>query len=237
MRKIQFENDNFYHIYNRGVEKRQIFQDQQDYYRFIHYLYEFNDANRIINLWKRTKNFKDTLCVEGKQENNKRQRRELLVEVICFCLMPNHFHLILKQKADNGISRFMHKVGTGYTMYFNQKNERMGRLFQSTFKAKIIESDEYILHLSRYIHLNPIDIIKSSWKEEGILSSEWDEINKFLEKYKWSSYLDYIGIKNFPSVINKDFLNEQFLDSIKYKEFISSFVIDELSRLSLDTLK
>ncbi len=232
MRRVKFEVDNFYHIYNRGVEKRHIFQDNQDYYRFIHYLYEFNDINHIINLRTRAEIFKKSHSLNTESTVSK-----LFVDILCFCLMPNHFHLLLKQRVENGISYFMQKVGTGYTMYFNQKNKRTGRLFQNTFKAKLIDSDGYLLHLSRYIHLNPIGIIKPNWKEEGILDSEWDEIDKFLKKYKWSSYLDYIGIKNFPSIINKDFLGEQFLDYKQYKEFVDSFISDEkLSRLSLDSL-
>ena len=234
MRRLKFEVGNFYHIYNRGVEKRQIFQDLQDHYRFIHYLYEFNNINQVINLRTRTEKFQKIHSLNNTNKNTISSK--FLVDILCFCLMPNHFHLLLKQRMENGVSNFMQKVGTGHTMYFNQKNKRTGRLFQGTFKAKLIDSDEYLLHLSRYIHLNPIDIIKHDWKEKGILNSEWSEIDKFLKKYRWSSYLDYIGIKNFPSVINKDFLGEQFLDYRQYKEFINSFVSDEkLSRLSLDT--
>ena len=110
MREIQFINDNYYHIYNRGTDKRQIFSDNADYVRFIHYLYGFND-NKIIPNFSRD--------IEGGPASNIKPR-DLLVEIVAFCLMPNHFHLILKQVKDGGITKFMRKLSTGYVMYFNK---------------------------------------------------------------------------------------------------------------------
>jgi len=236
MRKVYFETDHFYHVYNRGVDKRVIFQKKQDYYRFIHYLYEFNNRENIINLSKliyrkdkreRKMDIKESeISVPISLRN---RERVPLLDIICFCLMPNHFHLIVRQIIDGGVSKFMQKVCVGYAMYFNQKNKRTGALFEGRFKAKHIESDEYLMHLSRYIHLNPVKLIKPDWKEKGILESEWGKIKDFLEKYKWSSYLDYIGKKNFPSVINKSIILEQFKDERAYEEFVASFVTDGMA--------
>jgi putative transposase len=140
--------------------------------------------------------------------------------------MPNHFHLILRQLKDGSIAKFMQKIGTGYTMYFNQKNKRNGVLFQGRFKSILIESDEYLMHLSRYIHINPVELYEPSWKENGI--QNWENINEFLESYRWSSYLDYIGIKNFPSVINKEIVNSFFQDEQSYKNFINQYLNNDL---------
>ena len=140
------------------------------------------------------------------------------MDIACFSLMPNHYHLMLRQLVDNGISIFMQRLGTAHTMFFNKKYERLGCLFQGTFKAKVITSEAYLLHLTRYIHLNPIELINQKWKDTGI--SNWKEANIFLESYKWSSYQDYIGIKNFPSIINKGLIFEYYKGSSEYKEFI-----------------
>ncbi|MDA2922084.1 transposase, partial [Patescibacteria group bacterium AH-259-L07] len=195
MRKVNFVNNQFYHVYNRGVEKRDIFMNEKDYIRFIHDLFEFNNTEYAHKFLENTKIGSST--PEYSPEY-------CLVNMICFCLMPNHYHLILEQLIDSGIPRFMHKLSTGYTNSFNLKYDRVGSLFQGRYKAIHIDKENYLLHLSRYIHLNPIELIERNWKEEGI--KNWKKVNDFLEDYRWSSYLDYIGKKNFPSVINKELI-------------------------------
>jgi putative transposase len=220
MRKIKFVNEYFYHIYNRGVEKRNIFCDKNDYFRFIHCLYEFNDNKPI-------KNFSRSL--EEERTSIIKDSRQPIVDIICFCLMPNHFHLLVKQREDKGITNFMQKLGTGYTMYFNKRNERDGVLFQGTFKATVVERDEYLMHLSRYIHLNPVELIEPNWKEGEI--KDLKETEEFLRGYRWSSYLDYIGEKNIPSVIGgKEFLQRCFKDSNDYQKFVTSWLIKDIKR-------
>src|SRR3989344_7885148 len=144
MRKVQFANDYFYHAYNRGTDKREIFSDEKDYFRFIRDLFEFNDNNAVVNA-----NFRFVQQINyGGSTSIVSRAREQLVDIISFCLMPNHFHFILKQLKDGGIVKFMQKIGTGYTMYFNQKHKRSGVLFQGKFKAILIARDEYFLPLS-----------------------------------------------------------------------------------------
>ncbi|MDA3792322.1 MAG: transposase, partial [Elusimicrobia bacterium] len=126
--------------------------------------------------------------------------KEEYVEIVAFALMPNHYHIILKQIADNGISKYMHKLGTGYTMYFNKKNKRSGSLFEGRFKAKAITNDEYLVHLSRYIHLNPVSLKEPDWKDCGI--NDKNKIKKYLEKYRWSSYCNYINSNNIKGIDN-----------------------------------
>ena len=215
MRKTQLANNEYYHIYNRSVEKRIIFQDQDDHLRFIYDLFEFNNRAAAGRFFQ----FSETEPPKIKESN-------LLVEIICFCLMPNHFHFILRQKVDNGISLFMQKLGTGYTAYFNQKYNRSGVLFQGAFKSIYIETDKYLTHLSRYIHLNPIELVDPDWKTKNI--SNWHKANKFLESYRWSSYLDYLGNKNFPLLINRNLLLNIFSDSQEYKKFVNEWIVKDL---------
>jgi len=204
MKKPQFVEDCIYHIYNRGVEKRKTFLDQKDYLRFIHDLFELNDEAPVQNVlyYFNPKSMEvQPRYIWGKE----RHKRKLLVEILVFTLMPNHYHLLVKQKAKNGIVRFMQKLGTGYAMYFNQKYERVGALFQGRFKAVRVENDAHFLHLPHYIHTNPLEL-----KYGGSTSINWKQGIKYLQNYRWSSFPDYIGKKNFPSVTSRDFLLDFF---------------------------
>lgn len=224
MRKVQFENNNLYHIYNRGTEKINIFLEKGDYYRFIQYLYEFNNSSIIPNLLRRLEGGRG--LASASRASASRESRDLLVEIIAFCLMPNHYHLILRQLKDGGIAKFMQRIGTGYVMFFNKKNQRSGSLFQGTFKSILVENDEYLTHLSRYIHINSVELIEPNWKKDGV--KDWGRVNEFLENYRWSSYLDYIGIKNFPSLINKGIISNYFENETSYKNFINQWLKKDL---------
>jgi putative transposase len=208
MRKEKLENNEIYHIYNRGVEKRNLFCDKKDYYRFIHNLFEFNDKKPVLNVGYYFENNLEPVQIKP---------RKLLVEILAFCLMPNHFHLLLRQKVDNGITTFMRKLGTGYTNYFNQKHTRVGPLFQGAFKSKRIKNQIQLLYIPHYIHLNPLDIITPEWRENKLKNLE--QATTFLNSYKWSSYLDYAGEKNFPSVTNRNYITQMYGSgtSIDYK--------------------
>ena len=129
MKKPVFINSEVYHIYNRGVEKRKTFLDDKDYFRFIHNLFEFNDDAPAMNLYYKLPQIQSYEVQLRKIHKIERQPRKLLVEIIAFCLMPNHYHILIKQKVDNGIVRFMQKLGTGYTNYFNKKFRADSRQF------------------------------------------------------------------------------------------------------------
>lgn len=150
--------------------------------------------------------------------------------------MPNHYHLLIRQKVVDGIVKFMQKLGVGYTMYFNQKYERVGPLFQGRFKAVLVGLDEHLLYLPYYIHLNPIELVEPRWKEQTIKS--WGETIRFLESYHWSSYLDYIGKKNFPSVTSRKFLRDIVGDSREYKkateEWLKNLDLEDIEDLVLE---
>ncbi len=207
MKQPPFLNSNIYHIYNRGVDKRKTFMDDRDHFQFIHDLYEFNNKNLTPHL-------KNNGEVQPLRFNKK--SRDPLVEILSFVLMPNHYHLILRQKIDGGISKYMQKLGTGYTMYFNEKYKRTGSLFQGRFKAKLIKQNSHLLHLPFYIHLNPINLINKN----SSFAKKWE----FLKNYRWSSFKDYIGEKNFPFVIHKEFLSKTLGNKNQHKKEIKKYL-------------
>lgn len=221
LKQPQFVNGEIYHIFNRGVEKRNIFQQISDYFRFIFCLYECNDKNPVI-MRKRIsarKKRKDHIGVTYADS------REPLVEIFAFCLMPNHFHLVLRQLVEGGISLFMKKLGDAYVGYFNKKYERvgMGSLFQGSFKAVHIKTNDQLINLVCYIFTNPVELLEKEWKEIGIQNP--NKAIKFVDSYKWSSYLDYIGKKNFPSVTERDFILKVFRGSGNIKKFVESWIL------------
>jgi len=229
MKKPIFTNNQIYHVYNRGVEKRKIFIDDKDYLRFIHDLFEFNDEAVAKNLFFYFN--RSTSEVQPHYLKPERKPRKLLVEVLIFCLMPNHFHLLIKQKKNNGVVKFMQKIGTGYTMYFNQRYERVGPLFQGRFKAKLVNQESHLIHLPYYLHCNPLDLESPEWREKEI--KNYKKAMSFLEKYRWSSFLDYIGEKNFPSVTQRKFLLEFLGGPEQYKKD----TIKWLKEFDLETIK
>lgn len=234
MKKPAFVNNKIYHIYNRGVEKRKVFLNKEDYFRFVHDLFEFNDEAPAMNLYYKLPNFQSYevgLRKIGKETKKMREPRKLIVEILAFCLMTNHFHLLLRQKIEGGIVTFMQKLGTGYTNYFNKKYERVGPLFQGKFKAALVNQESHFIHLPYYIHANPIDIVKSDWREEK--TNNLEKTIKFLETYRWSSYLDYIGKRNFPSVTQREFLLDFFEGPKEYKKEMYKW----LKELDIGTLK
>jgi len=209
-RKEQFANGEIYHIILRALDNNLIFKDTDDYFRGIFSIYEFNNANPV-SIWLRRKQRRKEKILETLQGPSLQQssdRRDVLVEVMAFCFMPNHIHLLAKQVKDNGIRKFMSKVGTGYAVYFNKKYQRQGHVFQNRFKSVHVENDNQFMVTASYIFTNPIALIEPGWKELGIRNHSLNEVVKFLENYKWSSYQDSIGIKNFDSVTNRTFLLE-----------------------------
>lgn len=215
----------FWHTYNRGVEKREIFSDQEDYFRCVHDLYEFNDANLVFNVPRRTPVFEKN-SIDGNRIPINRKPRELLIDLFGWCLMPNHYHCFSSPKTNNSLPKFHQKFGIGYTNYFNLKYERSGVLFQGKYKKVQVFNDVQAEHLICYIHSNPLEIWKPDWKEKGLNELEIQNALKFLEdkNNRWSSHQDYWGIKNFPSLINTDFLFKFFGGPKGYQEFFINWL-------------
>jgi putative transposase len=211
MNREPFENGEIYHIYNRGVDKRDVFMDDKDRYRFIHDLFEFNDEKPVINVdYRFTKQQDQSMGIRLPYIEKK--PRKLLADVLAFCLMNNHFHLMLVQKSDGGVTRLMRKLGAGYTNYFNEKYNRSGALFQGKFKSVHLEKQAHFLYLPHYIHLNPAEIIGHSIKA--------------LKDYRWSSLPDYLGKKNFPSITQREFLLDVYGGTDGYEKDFRAWTND-----------
>lgn len=179
LRKIPFVENEFYHLFNRGNDKRTIFHDKEDYQRFIKLLYLANSTKNFV-----IRNIRKDLFDSD--------REQTLVSIGSYCLMPNHFHLLVTQNQNGNISKFMQKLTTGYSMYYNTKYQRTGSLFEGKFKSEHVSSDNYLKYLFSYIHLNPVKLIDKNWKENGIKDKR--KTLDFLGRFKFSSYLDYLEV-------------------------------------------
>ncbi len=211
-RKIVFSTDEHYHIYNRGVDKRIVFTNDSDYQRFLLLLYLAN-SNTSVQLQKLIRNY----SVQGRSLDEIFVRENLgesLVDVLAYCLMPNHVHLVLRERKEGGISKFMSKVMTGYSMYFNKKYNRTGTLWQGRFQANHIDEDSYLRHIFAYIHLNPIDLFQSGWKEDGL--NDMESAIEFLNKYEYSSFHEsFIGERPMSKIISGE-------DTLPWKDDMKS---------------
>lgn len=219
-RKISFVEGEYYHIYNRGVDKRTIFLNKNDYKRFILLLHVLNtNENLKVRDLLRVNSFDELLAIKNKTP---------LVAVGAYCLMPNHFHLLLTPLVKGGISKFMLKLQTSYSMYFNIKNERSGALFQGAFKSQHLDNDEYLKYIYSYIHLNPAKLKDKNWIESG--PKDRAQLKEFVLSYEHSSIGEYtrnefliINTDPFPDYkklykSEKEYFESMIDDWINYKE-------------------
>lgn len=200
MRKHVFTNGEFYHIFNRGVDKRAIFLDRNDFKRFLESMDIFNSVLPIGSMY------------EHAFAKNKLGGRtpKFLVNIICYCLNPNHYHLILEQLTSGGISEFMKRVSGGYTNYFNIRHKRSGVLFQGKFKSVHIQSNEHLLHASAYVNLN-------------------NRVHRLQRAQIFSSWEEY-GCQQEDGLCKRDIILDQFKNFSEYKEFVESSLQDILER-------
>lgn len=182
-RKVTFALGEYYHLYNRGTDKRDIYLDVYDYQRFTELLYLCN-TNHPTVLRDIHRDFDSVYTYD---------REQTLVSIGAYCLMPNHFHLLITPMVEDGVAKFMNKLGTSYSIYFNRKYDRSGSLFQGRFKAKMVVEDQYMKYLFAYIHLNPVKLIDSEWKEKGIRNFE--ETINYLQQYIHSSLPNYLKVE------------------------------------------
>lgn len=199
----------FFHILNRGVEKRKIFLNDRDYIRFIYNLSDFNDTENVSMPFS-----------DRRQFLKRRYPKEAIVDILCWVLMPNHPHILIQERINGGPSLFSKKIFIGYTRYFNIVNNREGVLFQGRSKIIKITKGPHLTHLPFYIMANPIELIEPNWREEGI--QDFKKVMNYLENYKYSSFLDLIGDENFPFIINRSLFYELF--ETNEKEFKQSFI-------------
>lgn len=201
-RKVPLVTGDIYHVFNRGIDGRVTFTNIREYsraYQIMKY-YRFSSPPLKLSIFLRISDSK-------RQELQESSWGEKLVSMMCYCLMPNHFHFMLRQEVNGGISKFLSLFQNSYTRYFNTRNERVGQLFLDTFKNILVEREEQFLHLSRYIHLNPF-------------SSSVVNSLEGLYKYEWSSLGEYIGVSE-DYICEKDIILSSFKTKESYKNFIS----------------
>lgn len=215
MRVLKTAVGEYYHIYNRGVEKRNIFANNDDLWRFMTLLIIFQGKIYIPQVSRLVTYVKHWMFDKDIFEEIISERT---VELVCFCLMPNHFHLILKEIKEGGIPSFMQRLGDAYTKYFNLKYKRTGHLFGAKYQSVHINKDSYLKYLSAYIHINPREII--SWTKKEHL-------------YPWSSFQDYIKTNRWNKFLNPSIILEQFKNQKHYLDYVSNSNIKKKSGLDI----
>ena len=203
MRLIRIAPGEYYHIFNRAVNKQTIFHDTRDYFRFLFLILYFQSPVVFRQLGRMVKDFVLSSALDIKEEVIK----ERTVELIAFCIMPNHFHLIVKELEEGGIATYMQRVLTAYSKYYNTKYEKSGHVFQGPYRAIHISDDPQLKYLSAYIHRNPRELV-------GWLNKE--------DKYQWSSYQDYIGENRWDDLLLPDIVLGQFKNKKQYHEFVKT---------------
>jgi len=202
MRKTAFANGEFYHIYNRGTDKRTIFANSYDFQRFLQSMQEFNSIDPIGSIYQNSFN-----------KLQLRRPTSKLVNIVCYCLNPNHYHMILEQRVNGGISEFIKRLSGGYTKHFNFKHKRSGVLFQGKFKANHIDSNEYLLHASAYVNLNGL-VHKL---KDNQFHSSWDEFINTAHK----------------EICKKNIILSQFKNRNEYQIFAKDALKNILARKEL----
>src|SRR3989344_2914621 len=212
----KYVENGYYHIYNRGVEKRIIFTDEQDYAVLLSYLKTYLTP-------KDTPSLQNILASNSANSKEKAKAIKLLrmnnffehLNLLAFCLMPNHFHFLVNQKEPEIIDKFMNSLGTRYSMYFNRKYKRVGPLFQGLYKAVLITSEEQLIYVTRYIHRNPASKGRAF---------------KNLQKYQYSSYSEFLGLRNTPWIIKNEILsNFSRMEFNSYRSFVEDESINKIS--------
>ncbi len=204
----------YYHVYNRGVDKRVIFEDEQDYKVFLGYLKEYLSPSRPLSEFEIEVTLKgSTFKGIPRLVNNYSDQ----IDLVCYCLMPNHFHLLLKQRDVGSMKNFMRSIATRYSVYFNKKYERSGSLFQGVYKAVAVSNESYLLHLSRYIHLNPKELK-----------------NNLSDSY--SSYADHIGMRN-TSWVKKDVIQSYFSNKNGNRSSYQAFVENQIDKNDIELIE
>lgn len=210
-----------FHILNRGIEKRNVFYEESDRLRFTYGLYDFNDINYAFPYPYRCKIRELGHASLGHATSIRlRRERKELVDILCWAVIPNHCHILVREKTNRGASNFSKKVFGGHTKYMNEKYKRSGVLFQGRSKIIRVERDPHFFYLPFYIMANLIESIEPKWKERGIKNIK--KVINFLENSRWSSFPDMVGKENLSLLINKDLFYEIF--QTNEKKFKKDFI-------------
>ena len=215
IRKLSFSINEYYHLYSRGVDKRLIFLDNNDRQRFVRLMFLCNGSKPVI--------YRDSEHLSM----NEIDTGEKLVAIGAYCLMPNHFHILIREMTDGGITKFMSKLLTAYSAYFNKRHSRTGALFSSEFKAQHLDSDKYLKYIFSYIHLNPLKLIEPNWRKRKISKRV---LISHLSNYYFSSYLDYVNTAREISIIlSKETFPQYFIKKGNFEASINDWFNFDLS--------
>jgi len=202
----------YFHVFSRGVRKHSIFENVSDYLRFLFVILAYQGEDRITNTSREVKRSIHNKFIKIDSDLENKVLEERSVELVAFCLMPNHFHLIVKELSEDGLSKYMQRVLTAYSKYFNIKHEKSGYVFQGKYKSVLVSSDKQLLHLSAYIHKNPIEL---GWKNNE-------------EKYLWSSYQDFLGKNRFNNLLSPGVIMDRYEGKFAgYKRFVGTSLAKE----------
>jgi len=233
MRKTKFEVGKIYHIFNRGVDKRNIFNNDSDKWRFLQGLFLFNDkhsTNGILQRIERDHKGKLNFNILKKFIDNHNEGREPLVRILADCLMPNHYHLLIEEIVEGGLSRFIQKVGTGYTGFFNKKYNRSGVLFQGPFKVVEINNDIQLQYILAYINvINPGQLAQPDLKETG--PKDIDKIMNFARNYSFCTHPDYLEDRD-SIIIDKGIYENIFKTGKEYEKYMKEILLSKQCNLA-----
>jgi len=220
MRNLEISVGEHYHLYNRGVNRENIFLDDADRIRFIFLLLHQQTRNKIFHAKRNVESFQKYKTFTPYQSTIGKTVLEREVELVNFVLMGNHFHLTVKEERENGISKYMHRVLLAYSKYFNLKYKRTGHLFESRFKAVHVTDNTQLLHLSAYIHKNPKEI--KEWRGREY-------------QYPWSSLSDYIGTNRWGNLLKPNIVLDQFPTENEYRKFVETSKAKEIDSVISDS--
>lgn len=208
--------EEYYHIYNRGMQKQPIFETDKDRLRFLFLLFVFQGKNSIKNVSREIEQNVQSSTLHIGPELEKEILENRTIELISFCLMPNHFHLQILEKTEGGIPKYMQRVLTAYTKYFNIRHQKSGHLLQGSYKSVLMEDDRQLLHVSTYIHKNPYEL--KGWKGRE-------------DKYPWSSFQDYVSVSRWGNLLSTGIILDRYDDekAILYKNFVDTSPAKEKS--------
>lgn len=214
MRNIEFQIGDYVHVFNRGAGKQNIFRDDADFRRFYQSLFLFNNI-RFSNIGGYSDTRDEILLKLIDEAENDRQP---FVEILSYCLLPNHFHLLLKQVTKNGVPIFLHKLSMGYSKYFNMRHQRTGTLYEGPYKAVLVEHEGHLEYLPKYIHLNALDLTSLHWRGNAL--ENWDLANRLLNAYPWSSHHVYSGDDEELRTVNKTWVRDHFPTVEDYRAYL-----------------
>ncbi|MDB5188755.1 MAG: transposase [Candidatus Nomurabacteria bacterium] len=221
MRKQKITEGEYYHIYNRGVNKQLLFHDRADYVRFLFLIIYFQSPKRFYNISRYVFSYLKRMAFAIEPKDIQEIMHDRYIELVSFCIMPNHFHILLKEIHKGGTATYMHRVLNGYAKYYNKKYGTSGHLFQGTYQAVLISNNTQLLYLSAYIHRNPRTL--HEWRNKE-------------DQYEWSSYQDYVKMNRFGNLLAQSIILDQFESQKKYALFLQSSTSKEFSLQLPNTL-